>query len=81
MVNFQSDHPLVHHWIVTNLATSSYARACLKAISRGTISDRQIARVEHMVACEKRRNRDRSGARLTTARDAIIAMTRNVEPR
>jgi hypothetical protein len=80
MATFQSEHPAIHHWLVTNVATSSFARSVLKSVSRGSVSQAQIARVRQMVDCEQRQRRGRQGKR-SAAAEAIIAMTMPVEPR
>jgi len=68
-----AEHPDVHHWLVTHTETSSFARSLLKRLhEKGSLTDPQIARVQHMVDAERARHR-----RHQRRADGIKRMIRN----
>jgi len=77
--DFQAAQPEIHHWLMTNTETSFFARSLLKHLhSKGFLTEPQMARVRHMIICERRRHRRwaNPGARSPEA-ERIVAMTRN----
>lgn len=81
--SFQTKHPEIHYWIMTNLETSRFARDVLERVAnRGFITEREAWRIQHMIDCERRRA-NRQGGRKTysAAAEAVIAMTRPFPPR
>jgi hypothetical protein len=82
-MSLQTEHPDVHYWLVTHSETGAFARSLLRYQHRhGRLTGNQLGRVQHMVDCERARQRrwmKRETAPLRVTRADILAAVRRTE--